>query len=85
MKTALVVVAALTGVALAKPVDRTKRETAFIEDVVTVTVCALGDSVLTEAECQLGIHNGTLRWADESQTQVAVNAVSKTTKPNNSH
>jgi hypothetical protein len=69
------VVAALAGVTLASPHALLKRETVIVDETVTVTVCALGHSILPESECNAGIANGTLRWADESQTKVTVNLV----------
>jgi hypothetical protein len=83
MKTASFFVAALTSAALAKPHQRRspslpKREVVYVDETVetvTVTVCALGNAILPELECEQGINNGTLRWADEGEKKVTVNLV----------
>jgi hypothetical protein len=69
------VVAALAGATFASPHGIVKREVVYVDETVTVTVCALGNSIIPEAECNQGISNGTLRWADDSQTRVTVNLV----------
>lgn len=75
MKGLLVPAFALAATALAKPHNhaeahahmRAHAKKDYIEEKVSVTVveCWLGDHALPEDECNQGIKNGTLKWADD--------------------
>lgn len=51
----------------------TQEDRAFVQEHVSVTVveCVLGDRVISEEECERGIQNGSLRWADDGLLLVA--------------
>jgi hypothetical protein len=80
MRTSFLVLGAAAGAAIAQPHQHQhahKRshlhhrslaeKRAVVEQVVTVTVleCDLNGRQLSEAECNEGVKNGTLRWADD--------------------
>lgn len=49
-----------------------KKKDVVLEQVqVTVVECWLGKEKLSEADCQNGIKNGTLKWADDGSLSVA--------------
>jgi SUN family beta-glucosidase len=75
MKAAFILAALTSAVVATQAEQLVKRETIYVDETVTVTVCALGSSILSEADCEAGINNGTLRWADDGQSRVQVNLV----------
>jgi hypothetical protein len=51
-----------------------KKDVLTQEVSVTVLECWLNSHVISEAECNAGIANGTLRWADDGTVYVAPTA-----------
>jgi hypothetical protein len=76
MRSHTLTLAALAGGAIARSHVHHHRHAKrdVIEEKITVTVveCWLEGHLLPKAECDKGIANGTLRWADDGSLQVAV-------------